>query len=85
MVGARSKGISFGFSIEMGRKIAKLITDHATLSRYPDNMNEWSEEDAKLALDYAKLTLDAVRQYFVDSEKGLNQNSDSAPKTEGFR
>jgi len=63
---------SFGFSIEIDRKTAKLITDHATLSRYPDNMNEWSEEDAKLALKYAKLTLDTVRQYFADSEKEQN-------------
>jgi len=59
----------YGFSLEMDRKVAKLITDHATLSRYPDNMSEWVEEDAKLALKYAKLTLDAVNQYVIESEE----------------
>ena len=59
----------FGFSIAMDKKVAALITDHATLSRYPDNMNEWTEADAKLALKYAKLTLETVNQYLADSEK----------------
>jgi len=59
---------NYGFSVQIDRKVAKLITDHATLSRYPDNMNEWSKEDAKLALKYAKLTLDAVNQYLTESE-----------------
>ena len=54
----------YGLAIEMDRKIARIITDFATLSRYPDNMNEWTEDDAKLALKYAKLTLEAVCQYF---------------------
>ncbi|MCL2365703.1 MAG: HEPN domain-containing protein [Oscillospiraceae bacterium] len=59
----------YGFSVPIDRKVAKLITDHATLSRYPDNMNEWTEEDAKLALKYSKLTLDAVIQYLTESEE----------------
>jgi len=31
-------------------------------------MNEWVEEDATLALKYAKLTLEAVNQYLQTSE-----------------
>ena len=64
----------YGFSVQIDRKVAKLITDHATLSRYPDNMNEWTEEDAQLALKYAKLTLDAVNQYLEETEKHKSQN-----------
>ena len=63
----------YGFSIQIDRKVAKLITDHATLSRYPDNMNEWTEEDAKLAIKYAKLTLDAVNEYLTESEEQKSQ------------
>ena len=37
--------MAIGFSIQIDRKIAKLITDHATLFRYPDNMNEWTEKE----------------------------------------
>jgi len=58
----------YDFSIQIDRKIAKLITDHAALSRYPDNMNEWTEEDARLALKYAKLTLNTVIQYLNQKE-----------------
>ena len=63
-------------SIQMDRKISKLITDYATLSRYPDNMNEWAEEDAKLALKYANQTLDAVNQYLAKAEKVQNSNDE---------
>jgi len=59
----------YGFSVQIDRRVAKLITDHATLSRYPDNMNEWTQEDAKLALEYSKLTLDAVNRYLMKSEE----------------
>jgi len=70
----------YGFSVPIDRKVAKLITDHATLSRYPDNMNEWTEEDAKLALKYSKLTLDAVNQYLTEAEKKNQDQQEEAPK-----
>ena len=70
---------NFGFPFTIDRKIAKLITDHATLSRYPDNMNEWTEEDARLALKFSKLTLDAVNQYLTDAEK-VQEQQDVTPE-----
>ena len=65
----------YGFSIQIDRKIAKLITDYATLSRYPDNMNEWTEEDARLALKYAKQTLDISGQYLENEKMNLRTKS----------
>ena len=36
--------------------------DYATISRYPDAVTMWSEADAKLALKYAKITLEMVKR-----------------------
>ena len=53
----------FDETFQMDRKIANVMTGYATLSRYPDNMNDWTEGDAKLAIKYAGITLDMVKQY----------------------
>jgi HEPN domain-containing protein len=66
----------FDPSIEMDRKISKLITDYATLSRYPDNMNEWTEDDARLALKYAEQTISVVNQYLAKAEKEQKEISE---------
>jgi len=39
-------------------------------------MNEWTEEDARLALKYAKRTLDAVNKYLTEAEEQESQEKD---------
>jgi len=56
-------------SVKIDGKIAMKLTDFSVASRYPDNMNEWTEEDMKLGLKYAKQTLDIVKQYLEKAEK----------------
>jgi HEPN domain-containing protein len=49
-------------SIQMETRMARQMTRYATISRYPDFVTTWTESDAKLALKYAKQTLDMVNQ-----------------------
>ena len=51
----------YEMSIHIDRKIAQMMTKFATISRYPDFDTLLVEDDAKLALKYAKQTLDMVR------------------------
>ena len=46
----------------MSLGVTRSITRFATKSRYPDDMYELTDEDTKLALKYAKQTLDIVKQ-----------------------
>ena len=48
--------------VHIDYEIADLITKYATTSRYPDEMYEFTHEDAKLALKYAKHVLKQVKQ-----------------------
>lgn len=57
-----NKCSKYNFSVRMDKKIINKITDFAILSRYPDSMNEFTEDDAKLALKYSKQILDTVNQ-----------------------
>ena len=49
-------------SIQMDVRIADQLTRFGTLTRYPDNVNEWTEDDARLALKYAKKTIQDVSE-----------------------
>jgi len=49
-------------SIKMEDKVSRQMTRYATISRYPDNVTSWNDNDAKLALKYAKSTLEMVRK-----------------------
>jgi len=56
-------------SIKMDGRIVQKMTDFATASRYPDNMNEWTEEDAKLGLKHSRQILDTVAQYLENTNE----------------
>ena len=47
-------------SISIDVKIADKFTEFATESRYPDNVFDFTNEDAEVGLKYAKITLDNV-------------------------
>ena len=53
----------------LDNNIADLITKFATTSRYPDEMYEFTHEDAKLALKYANQVLEQVKQAVGISEE----------------
>ena len=53
---------SYTDKVCLDSSIADLITKFATTSRYPDEMYEFTHEDAKLALKYAKQVLEQVKQ-----------------------
>jgi len=59
-------------TIKMEIKISGKMTDYATISRYPDNLTEWTEDDAKLALKYAEQTLSMAK-------KALNITAEETP------
>lgn len=52
----------FDSSIQMEEKVSIIMTAYATVSRYPDNVTSWNDDDAKLALKYAKSTLEMIRK-----------------------
>ena len=47
--------------IEIDIKIAGVISRYAITSRYPDNVYDFTQEDAELGLKYAKQILDKVK------------------------
>lgn len=49
-------------SVSLDKKIAAKITIFAVESRYPDNVFEFTKEDAELGLKYAKRVLGQVKQ-----------------------
>ena len=53
-------GYESGVNIDV--KIADKITEFATESRYPDNVFDFTMEDAKLGLKYSKQVLKQVRE-----------------------
>lgn len=61
-------------SIKMDGRIVNKMTDFATASRYPDNMNEWTEEDTKLGLKHSKQILDMVALYLENANEEQNDN-----------
>ena len=48
--------------VSLDIKIAGTITRFATMSRYPDNVVDFTKEDAELGLKYAKQVLDMVKE-----------------------
>jgi len=64
-----------GVSLDV--KIADKLTEFATESRYPDNVVDFTEEDAKLGLKYAKQVLSQVKQTL-----GISQDEPTANQTE---
>ena len=65
-------------SVKIETRIAMKLTDFAIASRYPDNMNEWTEEDMKLGIKYSKQTIATVSQYLETAEK--EQESQEQPQ-----
>ena len=63
-----SERIKYDASLRMDAKISNKLTDYATISRYPDSITMWSEADARLAMHYAKQTLDMVKQALIRAE-----------------
>ena len=53
-------GLEPGVSIDV--KIADKITEFASEARYPDNIFDFTKEDAELGLKYAKQVLDQVKE-----------------------
>jgi len=49
-------------SVTIDAKIAAKITIFAVESRYPDNVFDFTKEDAELGLKYAERVLDQVKQ-----------------------
>jgi len=62
-------------SVGLDDKIAAKITIFAVESRYPDNIFDFTKEDAKLGLKYAMRVLDQVKQ-------ALNITSEEPPKNQ---
>ena len=61
-IGLLQKGtIKLEPSVNLDDKIAAKITVFATESRYPDNVFDFTKEDAELGLKYAKLILEQVK------------------------
>ena len=48
--------------VSLDYKAAGAITRFATMSRYPDNVMDFTKEDAELGLKYAKQVLDMVKR-----------------------
>ena len=48
--------------IELTPSIARIITRFATKSRYPDDVNDFTEADTILGLKYARQILEQVRE-----------------------
>jgi HEPN domain-containing protein len=49
-------------TVSLDEKIADKITEFATESRYPDNVVDFTKEDAELGIKYAKQVLGQVKQ-----------------------
>jgi len=56
-------------TVKVETRISMKLTDFAIASRYPDNLNEWTEEDTKLGLKYSNHTIDIVSAYLEKAEK----------------
>jgi len=69
-------------SVQMDMKISKIMTDYSTITRYPDDADtELIDSDATLALKYAKLTLDMVRQSLNLSKEEIIQADEAAKES----
>ena len=56
-------------SVFLNDKIADKMTVFAVESRYPDNVFDFADEDAKLGLKYAEQVLNQVKQVLGDTDK----------------
>ena len=64
------------FDANLSLSTTRTITRFATKSRYPDDMYEFTQEDAKLAIKYAKRVLNQANQTLnKNQEKQNNQNN----------
>ena len=78
-------------NIKIEEKIASKLTDFAVESRYPDNLYEFTDEDAKLGLKYAREILDKVKvalnitQELTTVGKGQEVRSDKVKQSKKKR
>jgi HEPN domain-containing protein len=68
-------------SVTIDDKIAAKITVFAVESRYPDNVFDFTKEDAELGLKYAARVLDQVKQALKITDEEIAQAEETAEES----